>query len=182
MWTRIGVALLAVGCGKSNTSEDKVMEAPELSAGGDKVPRGHETTFLFEGASTRLEYTWLEISNVESKPALRILAQGGPHHGMLTITVPIPPNTTKLDQLVGIELGALPSGVSFGNTPVMATGTGGWIKIAEVTQDHVSGTFEAQACEHGHTTCTKPMHATNGTFDAFRSKLSDDKAFSTYSH
>jgi hypothetical protein len=176
---KLVIVLLLCACRSSDNPAP--MEAPSLSADGKvKVPPGHETTFTFDGKPTRLEYTWLEVLSYESKPALRILAQGGPHHGMLTIAMPIAEGTHKLDQMAGVDIGAFPNGISFGNAPVMATGTGGIVKISEVTPQYVSGTFQAQACETGQQTCDKPMQVTNGTFKAFRSALSDDAAFSRY--
>jgi len=174
------VIVMLGACGKSEKSEPPI-EAPSLSADGKvKVPPGHETTYTFDGNATKLEYTWLEISSIESKPALRILAQGGPHHGMFTFAVEISQGTKQLDQMVGVELGALPNTITFGNAPQMATGTGGTLKFTEVTKDHVSGTFQAQACKFGEQTCTAPMQITNGTFKAYRSALSDDVAFTRY--
>jgi hypothetical protein len=178
---KLAIVLVVLCACRSSDKAEAPMEAPSLSADGKlKVPPGYETTFTFDGKPTRLEYTWLEVLSYESKPALRVLAQGGPHHGMLTIPVPIADGTHKLDQMVGIDIGAFPDGISFGNAPVMATGTGGTIKISEVTPQYVSGTFQAQACEMGQRTCAQPMQVTNGAFKAFRSALSDDAAFSRY--
>lgn len=176
--TRLAVVFVVLcACGKSEKAEPPI-EAPSLSADGKvKVPPGYETTYTFDGKATRLAYTWADISEIESKPVVRILAQG---RGMFTIGFAIDPGTKKLDQMVGIELGAIPDTISFGNAPVMATGTGGILKLTEVTADHVSGTFEAQACEHGERRCANPMQIKNGAFKAYRSALSDDTAFTRY--
>lgn len=172
---------LAGGCGKSDNSSAKPMEAPSLSAAGDvKVPPGHETTFTFAGTATKLEYTWLEVLNFESKPAIRILAQGGPKHGMFTMAVAIPEGTPTLASMAGTAVGAIPTSVSFGNTPEMATGTGATIQITEVTPTYIAGTFEAQACPFGTRTCPVPTQVKQGAFKAFRSALSDDAAFARY--
>ncbi len=176
-------AIAVVGCGKSDKSEEtKPMEAPTLSAAGDvKVPPGHETTYSFGKTAMKLQYSWLEVLNFENKPAIRLFAQGGPNGmGMFTLIALIPEGTPNMDAMKGTTLGAAPTGVSFGNAPEMATGTGGTIKIEEVTPTYVAGTLEAQACPHGQTRCASPTQVTNGKFKAFRSALSDDAAFTRY--
>lgn len=178
--TGVVVALVLVG-GCGSKSEQKPMEAPSLSGAGDvKVPPGHETTYTFGKTPTKLEWTWLEIVDFAGKPAIRLLAQGGPKHGMLTLLAEIPPATPTLASMAGSSVGAVPKGVSFGNAPEMATGTGATIKIVEVTPTYMAGTFEAQACPHGKSQCDRPTSITNGTFKAFRSALSDDAAFVRY--
>src|SRR5574337_1285968 len=118
--TRIAVAFVMLcACGKSEKAEPPP-EPPSLSADGKvKVPPGYETTYTFDGKATRLEYTWADISEIESKPVVRILAQG---HGMFTIGFAIEATAKKLDQMVGVDIGAIPGTISFGNAPVMATG------------------------------------------------------------
>lgn len=180
---KLGALLVVVAIAACGKSEDKrpPMEAPKLSAAGDVVvPKGHETTFVFDGTPTTLEYSWLEVLDYQGKAAIRLLAQGGPRHGLFTMLALIPPGTATLDQLKGYTVGAVEDGVSFGNTPEMATGTGATIWIDDVGPAYIAGRFEAQACNHGERRCAIPKQITKGTFRAFRSALSDDAAFSRY--
>lgn len=176
------VAIAVLGCGKSESTAEKPMDPPKLSAAGDvTVPAGHETTYSFGGKETRMQYSWLEILQFEGKPAFRLFAQGGRNGmGLFSFGAVIPPNTPNLDALKGVAIGAWPTGVSFGNAPDMATGMGGTITIEEVTPTYVAGKFEAQACPHGERQCASPTPVTNGNFKAFRSALSDDAAFARY--
>lgn len=178
----VTAVLLATGCGKSESSSwAEPMEAPSLSAAGDvKVPPGHETTYRFGETAVKLEYSWLSVLKFQGRPALELFAQGGPKHGLFTFVMDIPPGTPDLASLEGQTLGARDTGVSFGNAPDMATGTGGTMKIEEVTPTYVAGTFDAQACPHGERQCAMPIRVTNGKFKAFRSALSDDVTFTRY--
>ncbi len=175
----LALVSLVSGCGKSDSPPPNKLEAPSLSSDGKvKVPPGHELTYTYGDKPVKLEFSWLAITAVGTNPALELNAQSGTGIGSFVFRAPIvDATTTNLSQLVGIELGGLPGGISFGNAPAMATGSGGSLKLTEVTPTYVSGTFTAQACKHGEMSCSDPTQVTNGTFKAYRSALSDDAAF-----
>jgi hypothetical protein len=174
------VVLSLLGCGKK--PEEKPNDPPKLSAAGDVVvPDGHETTFSYAGTPVKLEWTYVSISYVMGRPALRFFAQDRERPGSFYMDAYIPEHTPTFASMAGSTVGAIPWSVSFGNTPEMAAGDGATIKITEVTPTYVAGTFEAQSCDFGtRPNCKNPKRVTNGTFKAFRSALSDDKAFTRY--
>ncbi len=176
------MVVASVACGKGDSADRKPREAPKLSAAGDVVvPEGHETTYTYAGVPMKLEWTWLEISYIEMKPALRIFAEDREGPGGFHLEAYVPAQTPSLASMAGSTIGAIPWRVNFANAPEMATGNGATIKITEVTPTYVSGTFEAQSCKFAtRPTCENAKQVTNGTFKAFRSALSDDARFTRY--
>ena len=175
----VALALLVTlaGCGKSDTaSNDKPAEAPSLdTAGKEKVPPGYETHFKFGSRDVKLEYTWVSIGSVNGQPAFTIQAQGS-GMGLFTMSAPIPEHTPSFSSLAGGSTPAFPTAVSFGLTADMSIGNGADIKITEVTQASLSGTFTTQACPQNEPRCSSPTNV-SGTFKAYRSALSDDAMF-----